>query len=37
MKKSMKRILNRKALTPYNQITLFENSLSRAMGIKKMN
>lgn len=35
MKKSKKRILNRKALTPYNQITLFENSLSRAMGIKK--
>lgn len=28
------RQLNPKSLTPYNQITLFENSLSRAMGIK---
>lgn len=35
MKKSGKRMLNSRALTPYNQITLFENALSRAMSIKK--
>lgn len=35
MKKSDRRVLNNKALTPYNQITLFENALSRAMDIKK--
>lgn len=34
MTKSTVRQLNLKTLTPYNQITLFENSLSRAMNIK---
>lgn len=34
MAKSTVRQLNPKTLTPYNQITLFENSLSRAMNIK---
>lgn len=35
MKLNTNRTLNPKALTPYNQITLFENALSRAMKIKK--
>lgn len=34
MEKSTIRLLNPKALTPYNQVTLFDNALSRAMGIK---
>lgn len=35
MAKATVRTLNPKSLSPYNQITLFENSLSRAMGIEK--
>jgi len=34
LKETKNRRLNNKTLTPYNQITLFENALSRAMNIK---
>lgn len=34
LKETLARRLNPKTLTPYNQITLFENALSRAMDIK---